>query len=184
MRTRILLARLITLAFAIALALAYYHAMPLSLGPRVVLQPWLMRQGYLLYEHIADEHPPLIYLLLSAAQSLTSDSLVTAKLALVSLIGMTVLLAFRAGERTGGWVAGIGSALFFGAWSAVFEFGKLWHETFLAPVYTLLLILWRPPSSRGPGKRSTIVTGLLLGLALLIKQHAAAVVLGLLLWNA
>jgi hypothetical protein len=143
-----------------------------------------MRQGYLLYEHIADEHPPLMYLLLSAVQPFVSDGLVLAKVALIVLIGTITLLTFWAGQRTGGWLAGICSALFFGLWSPVFGYGKLWHETFLAPLYTLLLIRWRPPLSHGPNIRSSLVNGFLLGLALLIKQHAIVVVLGLILWNS
>jgi hypothetical protein len=172
------------LALAVSHALVYYYFLPLSLGPRVVLQPWLMRQGYLLYEHIADEHPPLLYLLLSTGQPLASDGLVLAKIVLASLIGGITLLTYWAGQRTGGWLTGVCAALFCVLWSPIFEYGKLWHETLLAPVYTLILVQWRPPLSDGPNVRSSLVTGLLLGMALLIKQHALAVILGLILWHS
>ena len=173
-----------SLVLALAQALAYYYVLPLSLGPRVVLQPWLMRQGYLLYEHIADEHSPLMYLLLSAVQPLAPDGLVLAKIVLVSLIGITTLLAFWAGHISGGWLAGVCSAFFLAIWSVVFGYGKLWHETLLALVYTLILIQWHPPLSRGPSIRSSLITGFLLGTAFLIKQHALAVGLGLVLWHS
>ena len=182
--SRTVLGWFISLGLAIAQALAYCYVLTLSLGPRVILQPWLMRQGYLLYEHIADEHPPLMYLLLSAVQPFVPDGLVLAEIALISLIGITTLLTFWAGQHTGGWLAGVCSAFFFAIWSPVFGYGKLWHETFLAPLYTILLVQWHPSSSHRPNLRSSLVTGFLLGLALLIKQHAIAVVLGLVLWNA
>ena len=184
MRSKTILGWFTSLVLTINQALAYYYALPLSLGPRVILQPWLMRQGYLLYEHIADEHPPLMYLLLSAVQPFVSDSLVLAKITQISLICMITLLTFWAGQHTGGWLVGICSAFFFGIWSPVFGYGKLWHETFLAPVYILLLVQWRPPPSHYPSIRSSVITGFLLGLALLIKQHAIVVILGLILWNS
>ena len=183
MRPKRILGWFIGFVFATAQALVYFFAIHLSLGPRVVLQPWLMRQGYLLYEHIADEHPPLMYLLLSAVQSPGLDSLILAKVVTALLVCIITLLAFWVGQRTGGWLAGIFSAFFFAVWSPLFGYGKLWHETFLAPLYVLLLIQWRPPLSRNPNIRSSIVTGFLLGLALLTKQHAAVVVLGLVLWH-
>jgi hypothetical protein len=172
------------LVFAIVQALAYWYVLPLSLGPRVVLQPWLMRQGYLLYEHIADEHFPLMYLILAAVQPLVADGLVLAKIVLISLICIVTLLVFWAGQRTGGWLAGIFSAFFFGVWSPIFGYSKLWHETFIAPLYILLLVQWRPPLCHHPNIRSSIITGFLLGLALLIKQHAIVAILGLIFWNS
>ena len=184
MRFKTALGWFISLALAIAQALAYCYALPLSLGPRVVLQPWLMRQGYLLYEHIADEHPPLMNLLLSAVQPLGSDSLAVAQIVTVSLISITTLLIFWAGQRTGGWLVGTFSAFFFTIWSPIFGYSKLWHETFLAPLYTLLLVQWCPPSSDRPNIRCSLLTGALLGLAVLLKQHAVAVVAGLVLWHS
>jgi len=183
LRSKTTLGWLLTLIATVAQALAYYYALPLSLGPRVILQPWLMQQGYLIYEHIADEHTPLMYLLLLAVQPLISNGLLLAKIVLISLISMTTLLTFWAAARTGGWLAGVCSVLFFTIWSPIFGYGKLWHETFLAPLYILLLIQWRPPLSPRPNARSSLIAGFLLGLALLVKQHALAVILSLILWE-
>ncbi|MFW6116750.1 MAG: hypothetical protein ACOC6F_03390 [bacterium] len=173
----------VSLVLAAAHALAYYSFLPLSLGPRVVLQPWLMQQGFLLYEHIADEHPPLLYLVLRVLQPLASDSLTVAKVVLVSSIFLVTLLAFWAGLRARDWVTGLASAFFFAIWSPTFGYGKLWHETFLAIVYAILLVLWsqQPTQARDKGIRP--LTGLLLGVALLFKQHALAVLGALVLWD-
>lgn len=166
-----------------AQTLAYLYVWPLSLGPRVILQPWLMHQGYVLYKDIADEHAPLMYLVLSAVQPLASDNLEAAKLTLVVLINASTLLTFWAGKKSGHWPAGILSSLFFALWSPLFGYGKLWHETFLAPFYILILILWRVPNHSQTGCRFFYsLIGLLLGTALLIKQHALAVALGIILW--
>lgn len=159
-------------------ALAYFYVLPLSLGPRVILQPWLMRQGYLLYEHIADEHMPLMYLLITVLQPLIPDGLVLAKTVLVSLISLSALLTFWAAKSARGDVTGLCAMLFFTIWSPVFGFGKLWHETFLTPIYILTVLMWR--SSLLEVKR-TLITGLLLGLAALLKQHALAVILAVFL---
>src|SRR5512133_2113246 len=97
---------------------AYYFRLTLSLGPRVILQPWLLRQGYLLYEQIADEHSPLVSLLLAAAAPLLpGDGPSLAKWALVLLLSATTLLVFWAGRRYGGSRAGLLAALFFVCWS-------------------------------------------------------------------
>lgn len=163
-----------------AQALFYLHILPLSLGPRVVLQPWLMRQGYLLYKNIADEHPPLMPLFLLAMHQVVSDSFQVAKLTLVLLISITALLTFWAGKKGGGWLSGILSLVFFVLWSPIFGYGKLWYETFLAPIYILILILWREPGYQAA--RYLSLTGLLLGVALLVKQHAIVVILGVFFW--
>lgn len=168
---------------AAAQSLAYYSLLPLSLGPRVILQPWLMQQGFLLYEHIADEHPPLMYLVLSVLQPVASDSLIVAKVVLVSSIFALTLLVFWAGLLARDWLAGVVSALFFAIWSPIFGYGKLWHETFLAVIYALLLVLWSHPSAEASEKRTYALTGLLLGVSLLFKQHALAVLGALALWE-
>lgn len=173
---------LLLVVIIVAQAKAYLSIWPLSLGPRVVLQPWLMRQGYLLYVNIADEHAPLMYLWLLAIQPLTPNSLEAAKLTLVGLISISVLLTFWAGQQNGGWLSGLFSALFFALWSPLFGYSKLWHETFLAPIYTLLLIFWCFPTQRRFRSRMVLI-GFLSGIALLIKQHALAVIFSVIFWR-
>jgi len=163
---------------------AYLYILPLSLGPRVILQPWLMQQNYLLYKNIADEHSPLMYFLLLAAQPLASNSLEAAKLTLVLLIGLIALLTFWAGWESGGWLSGTFSVLFFALWTPIFGYSKLWHETFLAPLYILLVILWRILIPSRTNTHLFFTTGLLLGVALLIKQHALLVILAIALWHS
>jgi hypothetical protein len=171
------------LGLALLQAWAYYFKFPLSLGPRVILQPWLLQRGFVLYEMIADLHSPLMPLTLAALRPLFPDGLQLAKLALVALISCTTLLTFLVGRRRIGWLGGLWAACFFVVWSPTFGFGKLWHETFLAPLYLLLMLLYDPAASRR-SVASLLSLGFACGVAVLVKQHAAVVFGALVLWNA
>jgi hypothetical protein len=93
-------------------AFAYAAGLPLSLGPRVILEPWLLRQGYLLYEEIADLHSSLLPLLLSAVMPIFPDGLTMAKTVLVLTVSLSTFLTFLAGKRDAGWVGGLWAARF------------------------------------------------------------------------
>lgn len=168
-------------------AWAYYFRLPLSLGPRVIAQPWFLQNGLKLYEQIGDQHMMLLPLLFVPLRLLVPDGLQLAKLVLVSLISLSTLLTFVAGRRTAGWLGGsiaaIVAALFFVAWSPAFTFGKLWHETFLAPIYLLLLLFYDPSAPRR-SSTSLLFIGILGGSAVLIKQQAAVVFAAFVLWTA
>lgn len=164
-------------------AFAYSVKLNLSLGPRVVLEPWLLQRGYLLYEDIADVHMPLMPLVLGAVAPLCSDGVGCARAVLVTLISLSALLTYVAGRRAlGGW-GGLGAALFFVMWSPAFGFGKLWYETLLTPLY-LLLLIGSDSSAPDRSGRRLLLLGLVGGIAMLVKQQAAAVVGAFVVWNA
>lgn len=163
-------------------AYAFYSRLPLSLGPRVILQPWLQRIGYLPYEEIADLHMPLMPLLLQAPSFLGLGELQVAKLAVVGLQALTTLLTFFFARRLIGQWSGLWAIFFLVLWAPVFHFGKLWHESFLAPAYLLYLFFIRPVDSPRPISWS-ILLGLLGGVTFLIKQHAVLVFAAFLLWD-
>jgi hypothetical protein len=93
-------------------AFAYAARLPLSLGPHVILEPWLLLQGYLLYEEIADLHSPLLPLLLSGVMPIFPDGLTMAKTVLVLTVSLSTFLTFLAGKRDAGWVGGLWAARF------------------------------------------------------------------------
>ncbi len=163
-------------------AWAFATRMPLSLGPRVILQPWLQRQGYAAYEDLADLHMPLMPLVLQALGRLVENELVLAKLVLVGLLSLTTLLIFWLARRALGTGWGVWAAGFFIVWAPAFQVGKLWHESFMAPATLLYLFLYRPEASRR-GWVWPVCLGLLGGLNLLIKQHAALIFAAYLLWE-
>jgi hypothetical protein len=164
-------------------AWAYYFRLPLSLGPRMILQPWLLQNHLILYENIGDQHIMVLPFLFVLLRHLVPDGLLLAQLVQVALISLTTLLTFVAGRRTAGWLGGLLAALFFVAWSPVFGFGKLWYETFFAPLFLLLLILYKPLAPRRSAK-SLLCLGLIGGGAMITKQHGAVVFAAYLLWNA
>jgi hypothetical protein len=161
----------------------FYFRLTLSLGPRVILQPWALQLGYLTYENMIDQHSPLMPALLSFFRPLIPDGLRLAKIALVALLNLTAALVFCAGKRTHGWLTGLVSALFLVIWLPVFVAGKLWHETFLAPLYVLLFMLYDPYASRWCTK-SLIAAGVIGGVSILVKQQAVVVFSGFILWCA
>ncbi len=163
--------------------LAYWSRLPLSLGPRVIFQPWVLQQGSLTYENIADQHTPLMPILLAGLRFICPDGLVLAKMVLVLLISLSTVLTCLAGRRTIGWLGGLWAAFFFVVWSPAFEYGKLWHETFLAPLYLLFLLFY---DSRAPHhtRKTLFFLGLAGGTAVMIKQQASIVLVAFVLWHA
>jgi len=164
-------------------AFAYYARLPLSLGPRVILQPWLLQNGMMLYENIADQHTPLMSLLLWAITPAFPNGFNLARTVLVFLISLTTLLIFLVGNGKDGWKVGLGAAAFFVLWSPIFDFGKLWHETFLAPLYLLFFFFYNS-SAPYHSKKFLFLLGLLGGTAILVKQHAVIVLSAFIIWNA
>jgi hypothetical protein len=164
-------------------AWAYYDKLPLSLGPRVILQPWLLRRGLVMYENIADLHPPLMPLLIATLTPLIPDGLNLAKLVLVVLLFLSTLLTLVVGWRKTGWVGGFWAACFFVVWSPTFGFGKLWQESFLTPLYLLLFLLY-DASATHRSARTCLLIGFLGGIAVLLKQQAALVFAAFVVWSA
>lgn len=164
-------------------ARAYTYKLPLSLGPRVILQPWLLRRGFTMYENIADLHSPLMPLLIATLTPLIPDGLTLAKLVLVALLSLSTVLTFVVGWHKTGWLGGLWAACFFVVWSPTFGFGKLWHESFLTPLYLLLFLVYDASATRRSA-RSCLLIGFLGGIAVLLKQHAALVFAAFVVWNA
>ena len=162
---------LVTLAASFTSGL-YYFIFPLSLGPHVILEPWLINHGFLIYNQLTDNHSPLMPLLLSVGQLVIPDGLRLAKLVLVGLIFIITLLTFFCARQLAGNTAGVLAALFFVCWSQTFGFDKLWHETFLTPFYLLILLIWTSPAINGRHVLKNFICGLILGIAFLFKQQA------------
>lgn len=173
---------LIVITLVLFQAYSYYRVLDLSLGPRVILQPWLMQQGFVPYEQIADQHTPLMPLLISLLVPFFTEGLRLAKIVLVVLLSVTTVLTFWAGKREAGWLAGVGAVFFFVCWSYAFGFAKLWHESFLTPLYLLFLILYRPSSEKYSPKL-LVLLGLMCGLGILIKQQAFFVCAAFAFWS-
>jgi hypothetical protein len=159
----------------------YGYRLDLSLGPRVILQPWLLRSGFIQYETAIDIHTPLMPFILALFQPLAPSGLFLAKLALIGLLSITLVLVFLIAGRHSGWLVGLGAATFFVLWSVTFGYPKLWHETFLAPLYMGVWLLYKPQAERTLIQR--ILAGFLCGLMVLVKQYGAVVAVAFLAWE-
>jgi len=169
-------------ALVIFQAWAYFARMQLWLGPRVVLQPWLIARGFVMYRDIVDLHAPLMPLILSALVPWFRDGILLAQVAIASLVSVSTLLTFEIGRRTVGWIGGLWAAWCFVVWSPTFVFFKLWHESFLAPIYLLWLFFYNPSGKPRPFAQSLLL-GILGGAAVLIKQHAVVPFTAFVVWN-
>jgi hypothetical protein len=160
---------LVLLAGLIAFqAYAYFYKLTLSLGPRVILQPWAMQNGAVIYENLVDVHTPLMPLAITEMRYLIPGGLRLAKLLVVGLLSLSTLVTFSAGLRKIGWWGGLWAAGFFVIWSP-------------APIYILLFLLYEATAIR-KSSRAALLSGFLGGVAILIKQHAVVLLLVYILW--
>ena len=121
----------------------FYFKMTLSLGPRVIFEPWALRNGYFIYENITDLHSPLMPWLLAVLGYIVPNGLRLAKLTLVGLLSLSTLFTFLVARRHSGVWAGLAAAALFVLWAPAIGFGKLWYEAFLAPAYLVYLLAYK-----------------------------------------
>jgi hypothetical protein len=209
-------------------ALVYAWFQQYAVDPEVTLLPWLMRQGWPLYQDLIDQHPPLFPLMLTL---LNGDPGLPTRIFIVALRGLTLLLTYVVARRLAGVWGGLIALAATALWALGAEGAHLWYDSALAPIYlgvVLLLVagfsspprylnhkgtestknprryLWffitegteRTESAEltedhdsrftirvpGPtwsdGVLAALSLGLLLGIAILIKQHAMVAVPG------
>jgi hypothetical protein len=167
---------LVTLVAAVAtLILTWGHLFLFSSNadPRMVLQPWLLYQGFIQYVDIADEHAPLLPQILAWLLPLFGeDALLTARVVHAVLVAATTLLTTLWVGRKAGVAAALATALFFLSWSMRFGFWGMWHNLALSPLYVLLfIILVEWPNDRKLFLKVAIL-GILTGVGILLKQQA------------
>ncbi|HMA35942.1 MAG TPA: hypothetical protein VKY74_15875 [Chloroflexia bacterium] len=139
------------------------------------LFPWLLRDGWVLYRDVRDQHGPL----LPAALALLPDPGAAGPqfAATVALLVLTALLTALAAWRTHGPIAALLATGVYALWLLPFGGAHLWYDLALGPfylgAYILGLVLLRDPA---PGWRP-LALGLLLGTAALVKQQAALALL-------
>jgi hypothetical protein len=154
--------------------------------PEIVVPAYFASRGGLLYETIYFPHTPLLILILAASgkifgfSSLLFRSVVAASLAACGALLVRGVRPSRRGPS--GPLAGllVGVPLLV-LWMIYTEGPMIWPEPFMAPLLLgAVLALERFETT---GRRSALIgAGLLLGVAILIKQTAAWTVLSALLW--
>lgn len=171
-------ARLATWQIVVVLGMSALFAsflttrLSITADPRMVLQPWLLNQGFIPYLQIADEHSPLLPQLLAWVQTLVDNHGIVA-LRLSHAVTLTLLFTLLTGwlwRRYGLWAMVAGFA-FIWAFAVRFGLTTFWYNLALAPVFLGYFILLSSVSSHKPMKR-VFWGGILLGIGLLLKQQA------------
>lgn len=171
----------VALFFAALVTIGHVYFLDVSADPRMVLQPWLLRNGFLQYEHIADEHAPLLPQVLAWLLPLfQDDALVTMRVAHGFFIGSAVVVAALWAYQVSGRWGALATSAFFWNWSTPFGYWGMWHNLALSPVYLLFFITLVSSWRRLIWKM--VVLGLITGLAMLLKQHAVLLLLIGLAW--
>jgi hypothetical protein len=156
--------------------------------PEIVVPAYFVSRGGLLYETVTPggPHTPLLILILAACGRLLGFSgLLFRSVSAVSMAACGALLVVGVrGVRKGlaGPLAGllIGVPLFV-LWMVYMEGPTIWPEPFMAPL--LLAAVLTLERFETTGRRSAVIAaGLLLGVAILIKQTAAWTVLSAVIW--
>ncbi|MEJ5248688.1 MAG: hypothetical protein WHS90_13020 [Caldilinea sp.] len=165
------------------LAIFFTTRLPITADPRMVLQPWLLNQGFIPYLHIADEHSPLLPHLLAWVQSLVgNDGILALRLAHgTTLTLLFVLVSSWLWMRYGIWAAAAGVA-FFWAFAVRFGLTTFWYNLALAPVFFGFFLSLSAFSLERRHLWRVAFSGALVGIGLLFKQQAAILVPVFLIW--
>lgn len=167
-------------AAAVALGLGLYHleVATTRLLPRVGLQPWLIGHGFGCFRDIIDQHEAGLPLFLSLLLPFFSDAPALSRWMLAGLSATCVILVHMAAPPRWAPLA----VVFFACWAPVVWGDRLWYETALAPLYVAAYLAWRGDSTTKFWR--VAVSGVLLGVAVTVKQYAWALVGFYVFWPA
>lgn len=163
---------------ALILSVSYFFILPTTLNPTVVLEPVLFRKGYLPFNNIGDQKPPLLQYALAALLPLFRGNIVL----LVKVMHGILIFVIVAGSliwtyRAKGVSALLPAAFFFGAWSFIYGYdATLYYDIVLTPFYLLTFYILNLPENKFNWRLFTLL-GLISGTALLIKQYAITLVI-------
>lgn len=140
-----------------------------TVWPEMILYPWLLNNGYKLYQDIINPYFPLMNLLLSGFFGIFGSSVLSLKIftyiiviiADLSVFFSAIILSKRVSKA-------FISLLIFIFLHYSFGGNGLWFELFLAPILLLSLVFLYFKIST----KSVLVSGVLLAVAILTKQNA------------
>jgi hypothetical protein len=163
------------------LALAHLIWLPVSTQVGQLAIPWLMNAGLELYHNLIENRPPLVAALVALALRLPVEPITAVRLLHLLLLIATALVVYRLATRlrAGDERAGLAALLVWSIWQPVYGNILFYFDTInglLTAAAVLIGIRARTP------ERAALGMGLLLGLTVLIKQPAWAVVGAAGLW--
>lgn len=142
--------------------------------PEMLTETYFLNSGMLPYTQINDQHFPGLFLLPVNLRTLGFDSVEKLRWLHLGLIGFTTLILYKLIGKLR-WI--VLFLIFFLLW----EGNTLWVDSFVAPLVLLIFYgLWSKWSFRSI--RNIFLTGILLGMILVFKQHAVVICAAAALW--
>ncbi len=143
-----------------------------TLWPVMILYPWLMSHGYTLYSEIINPYFPLLPITLKNYFDVFSYNILNLKIFTYSIIVILDLIVFIfALKLSKKFIKAILSLIFYILLQFSYGGNALWFELFLSPFILVgLFLLFENQKS----KKISLISGILLALAVLSKQNAAA----------
>jgi hypothetical protein len=173
---------LLPLLFSGVIIAVHAFIFDINADPRLVLQPWLLNNGFIPYVNIADEHTPLLPVILAIVMRiLHQDAITTLRLAHGTIIGITAFVGIMWVLRKHGRFAALATALFLFAYSNRFGYWGMWHNLAIAPLFLACYILLTSPMA-GRILLKMGLLGTVCGTAILVKQQGIILLFLCLLW--
>lgn len=151
--------------------------------PELLLYPWLLSKGFILYKYLPIPYQPLPLLILNLYYFFFGFSVSTLRLfQLFFVISFDIFLFVILYKLTKSKFATFFSLMFYIFWQPMLEGNGLWFDQFTLPFllsgyYFTLIALKKSKSTR-----EIIFAGIAIGLALITKQTTAYILLGLLMF--
>lgn len=176
------MAFLFTSVVAFVMSWGYMTQFPIVLNQRVILQPFLLVNGFIPYQHIADQKSPLLPQFIAwILPFFAHDAVQTARFTHVALITLTLMICLLWTYKMGGGWALIASGAYVLAWSNLFGYwATAYYDVALGPFYFLLFILFTWKTKKIA--LQIMAGGVIIGIAILIKQYAALLLFVGLIW--
>jgi hypothetical protein len=147
----------------------------------LVFVPWLLLQpGYTLYDNVKVWYPPGYLWLHAAMTALLPDPVLRMRLGHIVLTAATMLILYWLARRWWGNWAGLIAATWFALWGPLMSQYPLYFEVALGLFALLALVFWHRHDQMG---WRPVAAGIMVGLALLVKQNALAVVGAYMVWR-
>jgi hypothetical protein len=174
-------------AWAVLAALITYQAvmygwvMRIAMSLAVVLMPWLLRQpGYRLYDNVILQHTPGTMWLGAALHGLLPDPLLRVRLMMIVLAALSTALVFWLACRWWGWRFGLVGAALYALWGPVIMDHPMYFEVPIGLLTVVAVAFWHRADATW---WEPVLAGFFVGLAVLFKQHALAVIVVFGVWR-
>lgn len=148
----------------------------------LVFVPWLLTQpGYVLYSSVKVWYPPGYLWFHAAMTALLPDPIVRMRLGHIVLAAATTLILYVLARRWWGEWAGLIAAGSFALWGPLMSQYPMYFEVALGFFSLLALAFWHRHDQAG---WRPAAAGIMIGLALLVKQNAVAIAGAYIVWRS